>query len=226
MRKVRIAMPQWGNNPVRLYMKSKYIASLRRAGAEICWVSMRDLNLEEIVRSCDGLLLPGGDDIDPSRYGQVRSEKCGVSSQLRDEAEWRMLESFLPTGKPILCVCRGMQFLNVFFGGTLHQDIPGHSDFKSRAVGCHKVALVPGTKTAAYWDQTSLFVNSLHHQAVDSVAPGLIVSAVSEDGIVEAMEHASHPFCIGVQWHPEHLSWKRKDQQALFDTFVQLCRKN
>ena len=226
MKKVCIAMPQWGNNPIRLYMKSKYIASLRRSGAQIRWVSMKDPRLEEIVRSCDGLLLPGGDDIDPSCYGQERSEKCGVSSQLRDEAERRMLTAFLPTGKPILGICRGMQFLNVFFGGTLHQDIPGHSDFKSRSTGCHKVVLVPDTKTAALWGCDGFTVNSLHHQAADSIAPVLTVSAVSEDGVVEAVELSSHPFCIGVQWHPEHLSRKRKDQQALFDTFVRLCREN
>lgn len=226
MSKVRIAMPQWGNNFIRLYMKSKYIASLHRAGAEICWVSMKDPKLEEIVRSCDGLLLPGGDDIDPSRYGQPRSEKCGVSSHLRDEAEWRMLTAFLPTEKPILCICRGVQFLNVFFGGTLHQDIPNHSDFKSRGTGCHDVTLVPGTKTAALWDSEKIFVNSLHHQAADAIAPGLTVSALAEDGTVEALELPSHPFCIGLQWHPEHLSRSRKDQQALFDTFVRLCREN
>lgn len=225
MTPVRIAMPQWGNNPVRLYMKSKYIASLRRAGARICWVSMKDPHLEEIVRSCDGLLLPGGDDIDPGRYGQERSDKCGVSSKVRDEAEWQMLRAFLPTGKPILCICRGVQFLNVYFGGTLHQDIPGHSDFKSRGTGCHSVKLIPGTKTASLWDADTLWVNSLHHQAADSIAPGLTVSALAEDGTVEALELSGHPFCVGVQWHPEHLSRRRKDQQALFDTFVGLCRK-
>ena len=226
MSKVRIAMPQWGNKPIQIYMKTKYIASLRRAGAKICWVSMKDPNLEKIVRSCDGLLLPGGDDIDPSRYGQVRSEKCGVSSQLRDEAEWRMLEAFLPTGKPILGICRGIQFMNVYFGGTLHQDIPNHFDFKSRAKGCHNVNLIPGTKIAGLLNSPTIFVNSLHHQAADTIAPDLIVSAVSEDGTVEALEHSQHPFCIGFQWHPEHLSWNRKDQQALFDTFVNLCREN
>lgn len=226
MTEVRIAMPQWGNNPVRLYMKSKYIASLRRAGAKIRWVSMQDPHIEEIVRSCDGLLLPGGDDIDPGRYGQERSEKCGVSSHLRDEAEWRMLSAFLPTGKPILCICRGVQFLNVYLGGTLHQDIPGHSDFKSRGTGCHSVKLIPGTNTASLWDGDTLWVNSLHHQAADKIAPGLTVSALAEDGTVEALELSGHPFCVGVQWHPEHLSRKRKDQQALFDTFVRLCRDN
>ena len=135
-----------------------------------------------------------------------------------------MLESFLPTGKPVLCICRGLQFLNVFCGGTLHQDIPGHSDFKTRSTGCHSVTLTPGTKTASLWNSDTLLVNSLHHQAVDSLGSGLAVSALSPEGIVEAAELTSHPFCVGVQWHPEHLSRKRQDQQALFDTFVRLCR--
>ena len=96
-----IAMPQWGNSPLRLYMKSKYIQSLHRAGAKILWIELDDPELVQKTLSCDGLLLPGGDDIDPSRYGEARSEKCGKSSESRDNAEWKMLEAFLSTGKPI-----------------------------------------------------------------------------------------------------------------------------
>lgn len=219
-----IAVPQWGNNLLRLYMKSKYVQSLRRAGAKVRWIEMDDPDLEAKTCACDGLLLPGGDDIDPSRYGAARSEKCGKSSALRDEAEWRMLRAFLPTGKPIFCVCRGVQVLNAFCGGTLHQDIPNHSDFKTRATGCHNVTLTPGTLLSGILEDNEVFVNSLHHQAADQIAPNLIVSARSTDGTVEALELEGHPFCLGVQWHPEHLSARRSDQQKLFDRFVMACK--
>lgn len=218
-----IGLPQWGNSPFRLYMKSKYIQSLHRAGAKIRWIEMDDPKLPEKVLACDGLLLPGGDDIDPSRYNHARHEKCGKSSALRDESEWKLLDAFLPTGKPIFGICRGCQFLNVYLGGTLHQHIENHSDFKSRAKGCHSVIISQGSRLASLLPET-VYVNSLYHQAVDTLGKGLTVSAVSENGTVEAIELEGHPFCIAVQWHPEHLSKRRPDQQKLFDHFVSLCR--
>ena len=224
MRKPLIALPQWGNNLLRLYMKSKYVFSLHRAGAKILWIEMDDPQLAEKVRSCDGLLMPGGDDSDPSRYGAERHEKCGVSSALRDDAEWKLLEAFLPTGKPVLGICRGCQFLNVYLGGTLHQHIENHSDFKSRGKGCHKAHIVPGSKLSGLLPSSEVRVNSLHHQAVDQLGKGLAVSARAEDGTVEAIELTDHPFCVAVQWHPEHLSARRPDQQKIFDHFVSLCR--
>lgn len=224
VKKPIIALPQWGNSPFRLYMKSKYVQSLRRAGAEICWIEMDDPKLPEKALACDGLLLPGGDDIEPSRYGQPRHEKCGKSSALRDDAEWKLLDAFLTTGKPIFGICRGCQFLNVYLGGTLHQHIEGHSDFKTRARGFHKVHVTPGSTLSSLLPEEVIVVNSLHHQAVDVLGNGLIVSAVSDNGIVEAIELTGHPFCIAVQWHPEHLSRHRPDQQKLFDHFVSLCK--
>ena len=219
-----IAMPQWGNSPLRLYMKSKYIQSLRRAGAKILWIAMDDPDLVRKTLSCDGLLLPGGDDIDPGRYGETRSDKCGKSSEVRDNAEWKMLEAFLPTGKPILGICRGAQFLNAFCGGTLHQDIPNHSDFKTRAKGCHSVHIASDSKLHIILETETIWVNSLHHQAAAKVAPGLTVTAQAEDGTVEALEKRDHPFCVAVQWHPEHLSKYRPDQQKIFDVFVNSCK--
>ena len=223
MRRPVIAMPQWGNNFLRLYMKSKYVFSLYRAGARIRWIEMGDPQIAEKARACDGLLLPGGDDIDPGRYGTERHEKCGKSSTLRDEAEWKMLEAFLPTGKPILGICRGCQFLNVYLGGTLHQHIEDHSDFKARSRGSHNASVVPKTVLSSLLPE-KVFVNSLHHQAVDRLGKGLTVSALAEDGTVEAIELTGHPFCLALQWHPEHLSATRTDQQKIFDHFVSLCK--
>ena len=223
MSKVRIAMPLCCYKPFRIYMTSKYIASLHCAGASVRLIRMTDPKLEEKLLACDGLLLPGGGDIEPGRYGQTPVEKCGKPDLLRDETEWKILAAFLPTGKPILGICRGTQVLNAFLGGTLHQDISNHSAFKDRASGTHNVTLVPGSKLASILGQASVFVNSMHHQATDTPAPGFAVSARSTDGTIEAQELEGHPFCIGVQWHPEHLSKTRADQQAIFDAFVGQC---
>ena len=219
-----IAMPKLSNDPFRIYMKSKYVFSLWRSGARVRWIPWDNTEkARTALLKCDGLLMPGGIDIEPSRYGQKRCEQCGETDPKRDEAEWWMLTAFLPTNKPVLCICRGIQILNVFQGGTLHQHIPSHSDFKSRSTGCHKVNVVPGTMLEQIVNTSELTVNSLHHQAVDLLGQDLQTAAVSEDGIVEAVVHTSHPFCLATQWHPEHMSHGDLLQQKIFDSFVQAC---
>lgn len=224
--KAVIAIPQMGKDLFRKYMKSKYQRSLNRAGLEVRWIELEDPDAcIQALLQCDGLLLPGGADIAPHLYGQEPTSKCGKPNPLRDRAEWQMLDAFLPTGKPILCICRGLQLLNVYFGGTLHQDIKAiqkcaHADFKSRATGCHRVSLTPGTGLHAILGDTAT-VNSLHHQAADTVGESLLVAARSEDGIVEALELEGHPFCVAVQWHPEHMSKKSPLQQNIFHTFAE-----
>lgn len=226
-----IAIADGGNSLLRRYMKSKYVHSLHRAGAKVRWIKLSDP--DEAVRQmleCDGLLLPGGGDIDPGRYGQEIQEKCGKIDRKRDEAEFRMLEAFLPTRKPILCICRGEQLLNVYFGGSLHQDIKNiqgrkHSHWPGKNTGTHRVKFYPHTKLGRLLDTQEALVNSLHHQAVDTLGPGLTISAVSEDGFIEGVEVFGHPFCLGVQWHPEHMSKTHPRQQKIFDAFVEECRK-
>ena len=225
-----IAIPKFKKDLLRVYMQSKYTASLRRAGAKAVWLDTTDLNkaIEAMCR-CDGLLLPGGEDVDPFYYGQTPTEKCGEIVKERDHAEMNMLEAFLSTGKPILGICRGAQLMNVYFGGTLHQDIKeisgcNHDDWKRRSRGNHGVRLQPLTRLAEIYEQEQMTVNSLHHQAVAKTAPVLITSAVSEDGITEAVEHPEHPFCIGVQWHPEHMSATSALHRRLFRAFVKACK--
>lgn len=220
-----IAMPKLPNDPLRIYMKSKYVFSLWRSGARVRWIghAQTEANRKALLK-CDGLLMPGGVDIEPARYGQKTDEKCGKIDTDRDAAEWWMLEAFLPTQKPVLGICRGIQMLNVFQGGTLHQHIDGHSDFKSRGTGCHRVNVVPGSRLESIVKESCLTVNSLHHQAVDALGKDMEVCAVSEDGIVEAVVHTAHPFFLGVQWHPEHMSRADKRQQKIFDVFVNACK--
>ena len=225
-----IAIPYFEKDKLRAYMQSKYTASLRRAGAKALWIGTEDLDKAiETMLQCDGLLLSGGEDVDPAYYGQAISEKCGEIAKDRDVAELKMLEAFLTTGKPILGICRGHQLMNVYFGGTLHQDIKeisgcNHDDWKRRATGNHRVTVHPGTQLSGLIGRKEITVNSLHHQAVDAVAPVLIACAVAEDGINEAIEKPDHKFCIGVQWHPEHTSGFSKPQRNLFSAFVSACK--
>lgn len=226
-----VGIPQMGQDLFRKYMKGKYVRSLERAGAQVRWIELEDPDraVSQLLE-CDGLLLPGGADVNPALYGQEPSEKCGKPNDLRDVAEMKMLEAFLPTKKPVFCICRGVQLLNVFFGGTLYQDISltqvsRHSDFPSRSKGIHRIKLYPHTALSRILEEDTLLVNSLHHQAADQVGLGLTVSAVSEDGFIEALEVRYHPFCIGVQWHPEHMSKKSAVQQSLFDAFVRACEE-
>ena len=233
MKEIIIAMPQMGNSLFRKYMKSKYAQSLNRSGAKVRWIELEDNpNFIQEALECDGLLLPGGADLAPEMYHQTRSEKTGKPNLLRDQTEPKLLEAFLSAGKPILGICRGVQLMNVYFGGTLVQDIKDkqkyrHADFFSRARSTHPVEIKEGTRLFDLLGQprTSINVNSIHHQAVDQVGEGLTVCAISEDGFVEGIEKSDALFCVGVQWHPEHMSAKNSRQQALFDAFVRSCRE-
>jgi len=223
MKRVRIAMPHCGNKPFRVYMTVKYIASLRRAGAKVLRIRMDDPKLEEKVRSCDGLLLPGGGDIAPERYGQTPVEKCGKPHLLRDEAEWRLLTAFLPAGKPILGICRGHQVLNIALGGTLHQHIPTAEKHRGPGDAVHEViAEEPSLFTRLYGSR--FCTNSSHHQAIDRLGEGLSVTCVSDDGVVEGIIHENGNI-IGVQFHPERMAFALKrgdaaDGEPIFRLFA------
>ena len=226
---VIIAIPQMGTDLFRKYMKSKYVKSLERAGAKVRWIELDDTKkaIEEAL-SCDGLLLPGGADIEPALYGREREENCGKPNELRDKNEFEIFHAFVKTGKPILGICRGFQVINVACGGTLYQDIAeikkcSHSDFLKRAKSVHKVTVTENTRLFRIFDKMQVGVNSLHHQAVEQVGDNLTISAVSEDGLVEAFELNNHPFCVAVQWHPEHMSKNDPLQQKIFNEFVKAC---
>lgn len=221
MKKPLIALPDTGEGLYHKYMIKKYETALRLVGAEVLW--MKPAEVEKAL-GCDGLLLPGGDDVDPSFYHMERLPCCGKSDLRRDRDEWALLEAFLPTGKPFLGICRGEQMLNVFRGGTLHQDIKGsqqlkHSNRFPLGRGSHRVVLEEGSLLREIYGCRELRVNSLHHQAADRIAPGLTVTARSTDGFVEALEDSSHPFCVAVQWHPEHMV--RNGHRCLFEAFVE-----
>lgn len=226
--RVVIAMPRMSTDPEPTVAQSKYMESLARAGAGMRWVELNDP--EQAVQdalTCDGLLLPGGGDMDPKFYGQARIPACGEPNLLRDAAEPLLLRAFLAADKPVLGICRGIQVMNAVLGGDLYQDIEPfeHLPHNDHWAKVHTVTVRRGTLLSRILGQDTVLVNSQHHQAVDRVAPGFTLAALSEDGIVEAIEKPDARFCLGVQWHPEWLSDADPAMQGLFDAFVNACSK-
>lgn len=202
-----------------------YAQALEGCGAEAVF----SLELSQAA-GCDGLLLPGGGDIDPSRYGQTPAGS-EEPDPARDAAELELVREFVGWGKPILGICRGIQMLNVALGGDLIQDIPTAPAHRHDPVigdQVHQVKAVPGSFLARLYGET-FAVNSAHHQALGKVAPGLRVAARSlEDEVVEAVEWPEKKI-YGVQWHPERMSFAHRrqdtvDGRPIFTFFLQLCQ--
>ena len=189
----------------------------------------------------DGLLLSGGADVDPSRYGEGPVNASVQTDVERDGLDLELLSRAVRLGAPVFGICRGLQLLNVAFGGTLWQDLPAqrprgieHSfpsrEGHDRAHPAHEIRILrsaPRTLSlaAALAATDGLFVNSRHHQAVKDLAPGLVALAASPDDLVEAFARESGPFLAAVQWHPENLV-DRTDQKALFVEFLAAARRN
>ena len=197
-------------------------------------------SVDAVLASCGGVLLTGGADVDPLAYGErERHHRVEVAPE-RDAFELALTRAALERDVPIFAICRGAQVLNVAAGGSLIQDIPSqlrtpidHSVETPIDALTHDVSIVPGTALASLLahdiaaaqdvrDATtrpSLPVNSRHHQAVKTVAPGFVVSARAPDGVVEAIERPGARFCLGVQWHPENF-WRTGRHAALFKGLV------
>lgn len=177
---------------------------------------------------CGGALFTGGGDLCPTRYGCCLHEGCEEPTLLRDECEFAFAEAFLKTKKPYLGVCRGIQFLNVFYGGTLYQDIAleysgalKHRQARPYDVPSHGVALAKGGRLAQICGAEKIAVNSMHHQGLKALGRGLLAEGVSDDGLVEAVSASDRDYGIAVQWHPEHLVTRGDTaSKALFESFV------
>ncbi|HLI94524.1 MAG TPA: gamma-glutamyl-gamma-aminobutyrate hydrolase family protein [Candidatus Baltobacteraceae bacterium] len=187
-------------------------AAARGLDLETEWLAGTDRAVRlDVLESLDGVVFTGGPDVEPARYGFDDPEGVCTVSPARDAAEWEMLERLTAAPRPLLAICRGAQLLNVFHGGSLVADLGERNavhrsgdDYRRRA---HGVTLESGTLLAGIVGGATLgAVNSSHHQAVDRLASEFCVSALSEDGIIEAFEfrtpHAA-PFLLAVQWHPE-----------------------
>ncbi|MFD6432915.1 gamma-glutamyl-gamma-aminobutyrate hydrolase family protein [Streptomyces venezuelae] len=155
-----------------------------------------------VVARLDGVVVAGGPDVAPERYGAAREERTGPPAPERDAWELALIEAALASGTPLLGICRGMQLMNVALGGTLIQHMDGHVEGIG-VFGTHTVKPVPGTLYESIVPDASTDVPTYHHQAVDRLGRDLVVSAYAEDGTVEAVELPHPAWALGVQWHPE-----------------------
>jgi putative glutamine amidotransferase len=200
----------------RVRLNNAYIVALENAG--VIPVIVPPLATaraaREILSRVDGLVITGGEDVDPSLYGQPRSDKCGKSNLARDETEIALIREAHEMRKPLLAICRGPQVVNVALGGTLIQDIPTqvpgalhHNSDDDRATRVHEVTVDEGSRISSAIRENTIRVNSFHHQSVKDIAPGLIVTARAPDGIIEGIEPAGDDWWImGIQWHPEEMN--------------------
>ena len=195
---------------------------------------LEEAQLRPIYEHLDGLVLSGGGDILPAAFGEEDSGLLWSVDERRDRAELALARWALAEGLPLLAICRGIQVLNVAAGGTLIQDIPTqvpnaltHSTVAGRpvAVVAHTVDVMPGNRLAAIFGAGELGVNSAHHQAVKTVGAGLSITARAPDGIIEGLEHPDHPFCLGVQWHPEATVDSHPTMRRIFEALVKAAKQ-
>ena len=221
-----------GNHPKvpGLYvLRWDYIRSIESAGGVPIVLAPSGAALHSsLIDRLDGLLLTGGMDLDPAMYGETPHPATQRVSKERDEFETILIRGALLRQVPILCICRGLQLLNVVLGGSLIQDIPSctestilHDDSnRQRHEIAHDVTLLPGTRLHRILNRTRIPVNSFHHQSAKQLAADVIQTACADDEIIEGIELPDHRFCIGVQWHPEAF-WKQPEIfGALFHSFV------
>ena len=211
---------------VRLHTASRfYVDAVTRAGGVPVVLPVIDPgDVGDQLRGVQGIILTGGGDVDPARYGNTPVPETWGVDAARDAFETAVIEEALGRDLPVLATCRGMQILNVALGGTLVQHVPaatgqnhGHED--SWREGAHRIKVEPASHLAQAMGATEIEVNSLHHQAVLDPAPGLRAVAWAEDGTVEAVELDGNRHVVAVQWHPELLEdWP--EQQGLFRQLV------
>lgn len=218
--------------------ESPYFKALLAAGAqpnEIDEVTAAD-RAATLDGQYDGMLFSGGEDVDPDLYGERKHHESVHVERERDEFELALLNSAIDHRLPILGICRGIQLINVRFGGTLYQDLKTdigisqelkseHKQIGSRSDATHGVTITEPDSKLGEVLQGSCRVNSLHHQAIKHIGRGLKKTAYSEDGLVEAVEAADeYPFLVAVQWHPEEMAADAA-QRKIFERFLAECRK-
>ncbi|CAN5223709.1 gamma-glutamyl-gamma-aminobutyrate hydrolase family protein [soil metagenome] len=210
------------------FLPQVYFDSVTRAGGIAVLLPPQPVNDEIVARlldGLDGLIITGGKDVNPARYGQQPHETTDVPRLDRDAWEDALLTGAIARELPFLGICRGAQMLNVALGGTLHQHLPDVVGTNKYQLGGGNFSHIPvdieaGSTVARLIDETEIEVEVYHHQAIDRVAEGLRVTAVSKDGVVQAVELDSVPFGIGVQWHPEQIP----EDLRLFAGLVEAAR--
>ena len=217
-------------SPGRVNLPHEYVDSVRRAGGRVLLVPPGEPDPSGLLDTVDGLVLTGGGDIDPARWGGGAHETVYMTDVARDDLELSLARLAVEREVPMFAICRGVQVLNVALGGTLHLHVPdvfGESvthRLPPREPVPHAISLDADSKLARIIGAIEIEPMSWHHQSIDRLGEGLRVAAVAPDGVVEALEHESHPSLIAVQWHPELTAATDPGQAALFEAFIAATR--
>lgn len=207
-------------------LRDNYTASVARHGAAPVALPHELAQVDTYLDLLHGLVITGGNfDVPPAMYGDTTIHGKVTTKLRRSQFEWAVAQGALERNMPILGICGGQQLLNVILGGTLIQHIPdsvpqalAHEQPNPRHEAGHEVAIIANTLLYQIVGAATLLVNSAHHQAVAKTADGVIVNARAGDGVIEGIEYPPHPFCLGVQWHPEFSITKADDK--IFAAFV------
>lgn len=217
-----------------LMIRMNYLTSVIQGGGTPLLVPALDDSalMESYLDRIAGLLLIGGPDVSPARYGAPAHPLTRPLAAPREEFDLRLVRTAFDLGLPIMAICLGCQLLNVALGGTLHQDISSafpdsplqHTKKIGRSLTSHHVRIVKGTQLFRIIGKEKIETNSSHHQGINQVGKGLVASAFAEDGVIEAIESTEYPFALGIQWHPEYLA-DQEDHRKLFQALVDAAKK-
>ena len=218
-----ISHPRW-------LLNQTYVDAVSDAGGLPLILPFLPEPADQLLDLLDGVILSGGGDIDPARFDRNRHPRTDGISPERDDLELRVFQAARARGLPILGICRGLQLINVAMGGTLIQDIPDERpswsqhrqdhDGLARDDVSHPVTLEGGSRVATIYGETRIMTNSYHHQAVDDLARGLVVTGHADDGTIESFEAEGEPFLLAVQWHPETLYRRHTEHARVFSALI------
>jgi len=211
-------------------LRENYSGCVSKYGAAPIHLPYISEAIDSYLSAIDGLILTGGDfDIHPKFYGEEITNAKVSPKDFRTNFEMALCKKAIERQIPILGICAGHQLINVSLGGSLHQHIPDsipnhvvHEQPAPKNIPSHDIQLVHGTKLYKIVGKDKYKVNSTHHQAINNLGKDLIVSSKAPDGVIESIEHINHPFCIGVEWHPEYLACK--EDELLVEAFVEACK--
>lgn len=216
----------------RSYVNHDYILSVLGAGGVpfILPFNEKESIVSQLVQHMDGLILTGGDDISPLFYNEEPTQKIGPIFPERDRFDFLLLNEAMKKNIPILGICRGHQIINVYFGGSLYQDLSydknctiKHAQNQRPELPTHTVEIEEDSRLHRILNRTEWRTNSHHHQTIHQVGKGLRVTAHTKDGTIEGLEHTSYPYLVSYQFHPEMMQGTDKEAQLLFKDFINAC---